>query len=1353
MLLAYRLNTYMAPQLRRTVLLFLLSLTAVALHGQAPQQIDRVHANPDLSSTTQLTGHLPPWADAAQGVSRDLGPVAPGLQLQHVVLLLSRAPAVEAAFQQLLADQQNPSSPRYHQWLTPEQVGDIYGPTQHDVDAVTAWLTSQGLEVEGVTPSRIFIAFSGDAISIQRAFSTELHNFATSDSRNPIQYSITAEPSVPAALAPVIAGVTGLSQQFHHPFLHRQSAPLAAVIRPNGMVRADAISPNYYLGTGYNWILPADFSTLYDINSVYNSGITGTGESVAIIGASRVTAADIANYESIAGLATKQPVTTLVPGQTDPGATGNGTGGTGDENQGEATLDVDRVLGTAPGATADLLLIDALLDADILSAINYETGTKLDPILTMSFGSCEAQSTKSTATTYNNAFAVGAAEGISMFVSSGDSAVTGCAYAGYTYAQNNGNLTPSTNILCTPNIACVGGTEFNDSPASTYWSTSNSAVDAGGKNGTAMRYIPEGVWNDPVSGSGSSTSYVILGGGGGPSIYWPKPTWQTGTGVPADNVRDTPDISLAASGHNAYVACTAYSGDSCVGTTPYITGFSGTSAAAPGMAAITALLLQKLNKSQGNIDPLLYKLAANYPTAIHDATPTTSGVSACAITTASLCNSSTPGPSGLTGGVQGYLLTTGYDEATGLGSVDVANLLTAAAAATAPATTTNTLTPLTSSITTAHSITFTSTITSTTAGTPTGTVQFAVAGVNNGTPVTLSSAAAQTTISFSTAGTFSVTAVYSGDGNYAASTGTASVTVTAPVLPSTTDTLSGTSGSITTQQTASFTSTITSATAGTPTGTVQFYRSGTTAIGSPVTLSAAKATLSGVSLAAGTYSITASYSGDSNYAPSTSNALSVSVNAVPTATSIAPPSVSLTTLQTQAFTATIANSSSTGTPTGTVQFNVDGVARGSTASFSGLTATSPAFSFTAGSHTVTATYSGDTVFAGSTSTAAAVTVTAAPASIAETVIPTTITTAGTSTVTFTVSGTGTTPTGTIAFHGPTGTSTLTLVNGTVSTTLSGLAAGTYSLYGVYSGDGNYATATSSPATLTVTPLPTPTIAETVNPTAITTAGTSTVTFTVSNSGTTPTGTVAFHGPTGTSTLTLVNGTVSTTLSGLAPGTYSLYGVYSGDSNYTTETSSTTTLTVTPPPNFTLAASPTSLSLAPGAATGNTSTIAFTSQYTFAGSVSPTCLVAYTGSGSATDTPTCGFSTAPVTLVSGGTATTVLSIASTSPSARTGTGFTSNGNGRELGGVAFSALLLLLIPATRRRALRQGRGLALLLLASATLLAASGCGAGGNTSGGGGGASNPGTTAGAYTVTVTGTSGTTTANTTVALTIQ
>jgi subtilase family serine protease len=209
-----------------------------------------------------------------------------------------------------------------------------------------------------------------------------------------------------------------------------------------------------------------------------------------------------------------------------------------------------------------------------------------------------------------------------------------------------------------------------------------------------LSYIPEGGWNEPLKGS---TPQVAASGGGVSSII-PTPSWQIGTGVPAARSgRYTPDIAFSASCHDGYFACFAAAGNGCViqNGSYRFEYFCGTSAAAPDMAGITALLDQQMGSAQGNLNPQLYGMAANSSTsaAFHDVTPATSGVANCSIYTPSMCNNSIPSPTGLTGGQAGYPLTVGYDEVTGLGSLDVsefvkswAQLPTAQPATVSPAT-------------------------------------------------------------------------------------------------------------------------------------------------------------------------------------------------------------------------------------------------------------------------------------------------------------------------------------------------------------------------------------------------------------------------------------------------------------------------------------------------------------------------------------------------------------------------------------------------------------------------------------------------------------------------------------------
>jgi subtilase family serine protease len=283
-----------------------------------------------------------------------------------------------------------------------------------------------------------------------------------------------------------------------------------------------------------------------------------------------------------------------------------------------------------------------------------------------------------------------------------------------------------------------------------------------------LSYIPEGGWNEPLSGSQTQAA----ASGGGFSAFIATPSWQTGTGVPGKQGRYTPDLAFSSSAHDGYFGCLAANGATCVvgsgGGFPF-EFFFGTSAAAPDMAGITALLNQKFQSPQGELNQRLYQLAATPANAVfHDVTVASSAVSGCAVTTPSMCNNSTPSPTGLTGGLAGYLVTDGFDEVTGLGSIDVANFL---ANWPAPVSTTTTLTSSASSIPSGASVTFTATVTG--AG-PTGTVTFYNGGQLPanilGTGTLSSGVATLTTSSLVTIGSNSISAVYAGDANNLGST-------------------------------------------------------------------------------------------------------------------------------------------------------------------------------------------------------------------------------------------------------------------------------------------------------------------------------------------------------------------------------------------------------------------------------------------------------------------------------------------------------------------------------------------------------------------------------------------------------
>jgi subtilase family serine protease len=741
------------------------------LHAQSPvllrpvPQSNRVALNADLGPQTQLTGHIPGWVSNGIAVSKAVDLNAN----MELTIVLHRDPAVQAAFTQFLADQQTPGNPLYHQWITPQQVGTLFGPTASDLAAVTSWLTAQGLTVDEVQPNQVMINVHGTTSAVANAFRT---SFAYFPLNGESRISAVSEPFVPSALAPVVSVVFGLTDLPLSPNSVR-TGPL----KPDNAGTDSDPKPLLTTTSGNHYMTPGDFAIVYDSNSVLTGGNKGAGMNarVAVIGRSRVAATDISEFASNTNIGTGWTLNTIIPTNgTDPGpvctvanASTCSTGG----DQGEQTLDVDRVIGNAPNATVDLIVATSLT-----TALQWNVNSVKDPIMTISYGGCESQTGgTSAATTYDTYYSTAAAEGISTFVSSGDSDANGCATA---FSAVTATYIAGPNYLCSSSyVTCVGGTEFIDPVASTYWSSTNSTGLI-----SALSYIPEGAWNEP--GPASNGTYQTAGTGGGPSLAIAKPSWQTGTGVPNDNHRDTPDMAYPAAQHDSYYACLDYAtGNAAQNCTSSgggaFFGFAGTSAAAPAMAGVAALLNTKLGTAQGNLNPLLYSLAATTSNGVfHDVTVTSSGVSNCSITVPSVCNNSSPGSSALStsvpGGQQGFLVTAGYDMATGLGSIDVAKFLTAATPTTIATTTALSVSP--NPVTVNNTVTLTATITRSSGTTAaTGTVSFYYTPSGGtatliGSPVTVASNAATTTTSFVTAGTYSITAVYSGDTNYTTST-------------------------------------------------------------------------------------------------------------------------------------------------------------------------------------------------------------------------------------------------------------------------------------------------------------------------------------------------------------------------------------------------------------------------------------------------------------------------------------------------------------------------------------------------------------------------------------------------------
>jgi subtilase family serine protease len=851
--------------LYRSVFILLGALFALAqLQAQVAKPL--VKRAIDTTEVATLAQHHPRWASAANASTA----IASNQSFEQITIVLARPEAQEKAFEAFLVSQQTPGSPNYHHWLTPAEVGERFGPAASDVEAVKSWLESQGLHVNSVAPSRTMINFGGTATDLGRAFGTEMRRYTI---KGETRYSISSDPTVPAALAGAIQAVHGLSE------IHEQ---------PQYAISTQDITKPLYSSGSYHYQTPADFNTIYDVPSAY----TGSGITIGIVGRARVSTTDLANFRASTGTTFANPTVVIPTGATDPGAPCTSTScSSGD--QGEATLDVIRAGGTAPGAT--LLLVAATQASGGISvAGQYLVNTTPVPaqVMSISFGLCETQVTQSSVTFWDNLFKTAAAEGISTFVSSGDSAAAGCDDA--FSAPPTTAIANSPNYICSSSYAtCVGGTQFADTTSpSTYWSTNNDSTTLK----SAQGYIPEGAWNE-------STTSSVAGTGGGVSTYITTPSWQAGTGVPSARAgRYTPDVSFSSSLHDGYLACLAQSGYSCS------TVFGGTSAAAPSMAGIAALLDQKLGSAQGNLNPTLYSMAAgtNASSVFHDVTVTSSGVSSCT-TTPSLCNNSIYSTSA--GAVQaGFQVTTGYDQATGLGSLDVTNFLNNYAASTATSTPTVTVTPASNTITTAQSLSVTVSV-SGSGTTPTGTVVLSGGGYTSSSTA-LSSGAASFTIAAGalSTGADTLTATYTPDSSssstYALATGSAKVTVNA--LTSTpTVTVTPASTSITTAQSLSVAVAV-SGSGTTPTGTVVLSGGGYTSSSTALSSGSATITIPANTFSASTLTLTATYTPDSS---SSSSYSSTTGTTTVTVTTAATPTV---TLSTNASTLTLAKGATTG---------------------------------------------------------------------------------------------------------------------------------------------------------------------------------------------------------------------------------------------------------------------------------------------------------------------------------------------------------------------------------------------------------------------------------------------------------
>jgi sugar lactone lactonase YvrE len=897
---------------------------------------DRVVKPVDESVRVTLGGTVHPLAKKAN----DRGLVPDGMKLERLQVRFQRSASQEAALKTLIDQMHTPGSANYHKWLTPDEFGARFGPSDGDVAKVEGWLQSHGFNIAKLNPGRQTLEFSGTAGQFRDTFGAPVHSYLI---QGQTRYSNSVDPKIPAALAPVFGGFVSLNN-----FPPKSEARKLGSAAYNPATHAT--KPSWTTSTSegeYLVLAPSDFAVQYDLNPVYtaSSPIKGDGQSIAIINESNINIALVNRFRTLFNLPANPPQV-IIDGN-DPGVDGINNPYGPNYASVEAYLDVEWAGAVAPDATVNLVIAGdtALADGLTLAAERAVYGN-ISPVMSLSFGQCELNLGSSNQF-WSGLYEQAAAQGITVLVSSGDSGSAGCddddiqSYAVAGQAVNG--------LASTPYNVAVGGTDFYYSTYNQYESVLNAQL-ANYWNLTPTNNIPtvslltpvpEQPWNDSqfgfnASGFGPDYSNIIAGGGGASTCVtgtqdqygnftscsggWPQPSWQTGNGVPNNKVRNVPDVSLFASNGANYTFYPICAGDgdcqpvSSDGSVQFY-GVGGTSASAPAFAGIMALVNEKYGR-QGQAGYTLYPLAAQFPSAFHDVTVGSNSVP-CNTTTVTdqfsganlspddcltvqypynigandpFYGYSVEGQIGVNG-FPAYDAGVGYDLASGLGTIDAANLIANWGSVKTTSASTTTLTPSSTTFTHGTAITISGSVTPPTGGTtPTGNValmasstEYAEQGQDS---FQLNAGSFSGSTSYLPGGTYDIWGYYPGDGKNPASSSTpVSITVSPEASTTVLNVYTNNGATISSGASLPYGSALlltaipdptnTASGATTATGTIAFS-DGSKAINTAVLNTQGFASYN-YAPAVGSHSIAASFSGDQSYQSSSSGATSVTV--------------------------------------------------------------------------------------------------------------------------------------------------------------------------------------------------------------------------------------------------------------------------------------------------------------------------------------------------------------------------------------------------------------------------------------------------------------------------------------------
>ncbi len=407
--------------------------SAPLLELRTIRPVDRVITRVDELQTIVLAGNQHPVVS----LGNDIGAASPDRRMEKMILLLRPDQTQQSTLNVLVEAQQNPASPYYHQWLTPETYSSYFGVSEYHRNLVLDWLVSHGMQVDEASPGGMTILFSGTVAQVEETFHTQIHAYLWN---HELHYANTGDPEIPAALSSVVDGVVSLNDF--------ESKP------PH--TNASSLSPQVVNGQTYS-LTPADHASIYNLTPLYSAGIDGAGVSIAVTGRTNIDLSDVRRFRSMFGLpANDLEIRVIGP---DPGHLGL-------EEEAAALLNVEWAGAVARNASIKYVVSASTGTTDgIFLATQYIVENNLAPVISVGFVFCEAALGASANHFLNYLWQRAAVQGITVVVPSGNSRADGCDDESATSSSGRRAV---NGLASTPYNTAVGGADSNGGASSIY---------------------------------------------------------------------------------------------------------------------------------------------------------------------------------------------------------------------------------------------------------------------------------------------------------------------------------------------------------------------------------------------------------------------------------------------------------------------------------------------------------------------------------------------------------------------------------------------------------------------------------------------------------------------------------------------------------------------------------------------------------------------------------------------------------------------------------------------------------------------------------------------------------------------